>query len=263
MLLSLQVSTVPLYRLSLFFPLPPTLPLLRSSQQDTLALPWPRYPFLTGGIIPDMEEREARSGDTGGGEEAEAEARGVASNEEFPVGGRLFHFRHNWTFSPWAHSIVSSGLGWQWTVPKEDLPKFKSFPQHSTPLLEAFVKELLDKKAIKKANSFKFQARLFLVDKKGTEEKRVIMDLSKINKVIRCDKFKMLTIANIRTLLPRYAYTVSIDLKDAYWHVPIARHMTPYLGFALGKRKFTFKVMPFGLNIAPQIFTKLGKAVLE
>ena len=83
-------------------------------------------------------------------------------------------------------------------------------------MLEEYVKELLDKKAIKVANSFRFQARLFFVDKKGTTEKRVILDLSKINKVIRCDKFKMLTVANIRTLLPRYAYTVSIDLTEAY-----------------------------------------------
>ena len=91
----------------------------------------------------------------------------------------------------------------------------------------------------------------------------VILDLSKINKFIRCDQFRMFTIANIHTLLPKNAYTVSINMTDAYWYVPIARHLTPYLGFKLGNTKYVFKVMPFGLNIASQVFAKLGKAIIE
>ena len=38
------------------------------------------------------------------------------TTEQFPVGGRLFHFRDRWTFSSWAHSIVSNGLGWEWIL---------------------------------------------------------------------------------------------------------------------------------------------------
>ena len=33
------------------------------------------------------------------------------SNEIIPVGGRLAHFHHKWTFAPWAHNNVSKGLG--------------------------------------------------------------------------------------------------------------------------------------------------------
>ena len=32
-------------------------------------------------------------------------------NESLQVGGRLAHFRRHWTFSPWAFSVVSNGLG--------------------------------------------------------------------------------------------------------------------------------------------------------
>ena len=43
--------------------------------------------------------------------------------------------------------------------------------------------------------------------------------------------------------------------------------MKPYfrkfLGFSLGRRKYRFRAMPFGLNIAPRIFTKLSKAILR
>ena len=57
--------------------------------------------------------------------------------------------------------------------------------------------------------------------------------MSTLNHYIRCDKFQMLTISQVRTLLPRGAVTISIDLTDAYWHVPIARCLTPW--FQSGK----------------------------
>ena len=62
----------------------------------------------------------------------------------------------------------------------------------------------------------------------------------------------MLTVAQVRTLLPHYAYTILIDLTDAYRHVPVARGFTPYLGFHLGNRKYT-----------PKVFTKLAAAVIQ
>ena len=78
-----------------------------------------------------------------------------------------------------------------------------------------------------------------------------------MNKSIRCDKFKMLTVTRFRLMLPQNAWTCSLDLQDAYWHVPIAPHFRPFLGFRLGMVKYCFKVLPFRLNIASRVFTKL------
>ena len=54
-----------------------------------------------------------------------------------------------------------------------------------------------------------------------------------------------------------------IDLKDAYWHVPIHQSFRRFLGFRIGNQKYRFRVLPFGLNIAPRIFTKLTKPILR
>ena len=83
--------------------------------------------------------------------------------------------------------------------------------------------------------SISFQGHLLCIPKKDSSKKRVIRDLSILNTHIQCDRFQMLTIAQIRTLLPQGAYAISIDLTDAYWHVPVARHFSPYLGFGLGR----------------------------
>ena len=58
-------------------------------------------------------------------------------------------------------------------------------------------------------------------------------------------------------MLPKGAWTVSLDLKDGFWHVRVAKAFRPYLGFCYRGVNWRFRAMPFGLNIAPRIFTKL------
>ena len=60
------------------------------------------------------------------------------------------------------------------------------------------------------------------------------LDLSHLYKFIQCDKFRMLSVSEVRTLLLRRAVTTSIYFTDAFYHVPIARSLFPYLGFKLG-----------------------------
>ncbi|XP_066958098.1 uncharacterized protein [Macrobrachium rosenbergii] len=94
---------------------------------------------------------------------------------------------------------------------------------------------MLIKDIIEKCHFIRFQGRLFSVPKRDSQERRVILDLSVLNKAINCPKFKKLTIDQIRHTLPKDNYTSSIDLKDAYWHIPIQPHFRQYLGFRLGR----------------------------
>ena len=56
-------------------------------------------------------------------------------------------------------------------------------------------------------------------------------------------------------------WAVSIDLKDAYFHVPIHVRSRSLLRFAIatndGLRVFQFRAIPFGLTLAPRVFTKV------
>ncbi len=56
---------------------------------------------------------------------------------------------------------------------------------------------------------------------------------------------------------------VTIDLKDAYFHIPIAPEHRQFLRIAIGGQIFQFKVLPFGLALAPKVFSKLIQAALE
>ena len=52
-----------------------------------------------------------------------------------------------------------------------------------------------------------------------------------------------------------------IDLQDAHFYVPIHPSSRKYLRFAFENRVYQFRVLPFGLNTAPQVFTRLGHTV--
>ena len=155
---------------------------------------------------------------------------------------------------------MKHGLKWTW---ESNPPPFKQFFQPETPLLREYVSSMLLAGAVEETKSLAFQGPLFTVSKKDSDKRRVILDLSTLNKFITCPRFKMTTINDVRRLLPKGAFTTSIDLQDAYWHVPVHPHFRRFLGFRLGKKKYRFRCLPFGLNIAPRIFTKLGKAVLK
>ena len=77
------------------------------------------------------------------------------------------------------------------------------------------------KRVIEKAKVVRFQSRIFTVPKKDSPEGRMILDLSILNSYIKCQYFKMLTMREVKLLLPRFFWTISIDFREGFWHVYI------------------------------------------
>lgn len=53
----------------------------------------------------------------------------------------------------------------------------------------------------------------------------------------------------------------SIDLKDAYYSIPIALEHQKYLKFIWRDQLYAFTCLPMGLSSSPWIFTKVMKSV--
>ncbi len=89
-----------------------------------------------------------------------------------------------------------------------------------------------------------------------------ILNLHGLNLFNRVAKFCMETLTSILQGLHKGWWMVSLDLKDAYLHVPIHPSHWRYLRFALRSPAgelivYQWKVLPFGLATAPRAFTKL------
>ncbi|KAL7296024.1 hypothetical protein TKK_0010579 [Trichogramma kaykai] len=67
------------------------------------------------------------------------------------------------------------------------------------------------------------------------------------------------TVINI---LEKGDYMCSIDLKDAYFLIPVCKESQKYLKFVWNDNVYQFLVLPFGLCTAPYIYTKILKPII-
>ena len=127
------------------------------------------------------------------------------------------------------------------------------------------VSTLLEKKAIEivdpQTQQGGFYSVYFLVPKKEGGF-RPILALRGLNSFLKVLPFHMLKTAEVLQAFARQSWFTSINLKDAYFHVPIAPHHMPYLRFAFEGRAYQYRVLPFGLSLAPRIFTRCMRAAL-
>lgn len=49
----------------------------------------------------------------------------------------------------------------------------------------------------------------------------------------------------------------SVDMQDAYFHIPIHRDSRKFLRFVYGNKVFQFRALCFGLSTAPQVSTRV------
>ena len=132
-------------------------------------------------------------------------------------------------------------------------------------LLKLEIDKLLQKGAIEQVESLEpgsFVSRLFTVPK-SNGQRRPVINLRQLNKHVYNKKFQMESLGNIRSLLKPGGFMMKIDLQDAYMLVPVAPKSRSLLVFIFDGKIYRFKVMPFGLNSAPRIFTKLFKPILR
>ena len=87
------------------------------------------------------------------------------------------------------------------------------------------------------------------------------LNLKQLNEHVAYHHFKMDTIQTALKLIRPACHMASIDLKDAYYSVPVADEDRKLLKFQWGDRYFQFTCLPNGLACAPRLFTKLLKPV--
>jgi hypothetical protein len=66
----------------------------------------------------------------------------------------------------------------------------------------------------------------------------------------------------IGTIRP-HEWVASLDLSDAYFHVPVNAGSRQYLRFQFAGKHYQFKVLVFGLKSAPRVFTKVVATVMS
>jgi hypothetical protein len=108
-----------------------------------------------------------------------------------------------------------------------------------------------------------FVSTLFLVEKShGTGEFRPVINLKALNRFLPREKFRMEGLQTARSLLRSGDFMMKLDLKDAYYAIPVHEDSQKFLRFVFEGRMFEFQCLPFGLSSAPRTFTKMVHPVV-
>jgi hypothetical protein len=169
----------------------------------------------------------------------------------------------------WSLRVVEEGARISFTSPPplSSSPRWIQIPKEPlrAAALRQEVEALWQKKAIEEVRNISlpaFYSHVFVVPKPGGRW-RPIIDLSLLNKHIEVPHFRMETARALRRSVRQGEFAVSIDLADAYLHIPMHRSTRKWLRFAIDGKVFVFRALPFGLCTSPWIFTRIMDTVIQ
>ena len=152
----------------------------------------------------------------------------VVQSHNKPVGGHLVHYLQFWIQNIkdlWSCQIVKKGYMLEFEnsfPPVTRIPLFTTLSKDQHPIFLEEIYQMLAKGAIKEIvdSSPGFYSTFFIVPKKDCRW-RPVLNLKKLNLYIKAKTFKMITPQKVLQFLEQGDWLASIDLKDAYFHIPI------------------------------------------
>ena len=183
--------------------------------------------------------------------------------------GRISRFLSNWkalTCDPWVLQTVEKGyvIPLTMTPTQQHHPYSPHLSTREESLLREEIQLLLQKQAVQEVvpNTKGFYSNMFMVPKKDGGQRPVI-NLKHLNRFVKSEHFKMEGLHTVKALIQENDWMAKIDLKDAFFMVPIAQQHQHLLLFTVGTKTFRFRCLPFGLCTAPRVFTKILKPAIE
>jgi hypothetical protein len=178
-----------------------------------------------------------------------------------PLAGRLLRRIDRWKRIG-AESIIRNGLSPEW----KDQPPSEIITGEESPPLTGEKNDLMIKEIQKECqlgvikevpiSEAKLLLRIFLFPKKNGEWRK-ILDCTILNDYCTNKRFKMEDHRLVAQLLKPQMWCVTADIKSAYHHVTIDSKLSPYLCFGYNGKYYQYVGMPFGIKMAPRVFSRI------
>ena len=176
--------------------------------------------------------------------------------------GNVSNFLDQWRHlsdDPWIHEVVQGVEIPLWNVqPQLRVPFPYKFSDLERTIVDQEIINLGKKVVIELAWPEPGQviSNIFLRPKPDGNF-RVILDLTELNKQVPYEHFKMTSLTTALEMMRPGCWMASVDLKDAYYSVPISGPDRKLLRFWWKGCLYQFTALPNGLACAPRVFTKL------
>ena len=184
------------------------------------------------------------------------------------VAGTTKLFLHNWENLTSDRAVLQNVSGVRLEFDSKpvqnSLPRPYVCSKEQSNVIDKEVNELLEKGVVVQVEDSDdiFVSNIFLRPKPGNKW-RMIIDLSDLNQFVSKHHFKMDNLDVATSMLFPDAWMASIDLREAYYAIPIHPDDMKYLCFQWKGKYFMFTCLPFGLSSAPLLFTKTLKPIFS
>ena len=180
--------------------------------------------------------------------------------------GRLSEFINIWKGLTSDKEVLNIVMGHSIEFTTQPIQRFalkeKIFSYEDSVIIESELARLLKKGVIEVTQSEigEFISPIFVTPKPDGSH-RLILNLKRFNDNVEKQHFKMDSLWSAVRLMKPNCFMASIDLKDAYYSVPITRSDRKYLKFLWQGKLYQFTCFPNGLSCCPRKFTKLLKPI--
>ena len=184
------------------------------------------------------------------------------------VAGRLRYFQQNWGKLTRDPNILNIVKGWKIPLVKNAVlpqnPNPIPFSKEEEDLVSLEIQKMLEKGCIKQTHPQQNQilSNLFVIPKKNGELRPVI-NLRRLNALIPYHRFKMETLQNLKQILQEGDLMIKLDLRDAYYAVPLSQESQHLVKFLWKGTLYKFICLCFGIGPAPRVFSKLMKVPIS
>ena len=182
--------------------------------------------------------------------------------------GNIRHYINKWmdiTSDGYILDIVQNGLKLNFSAKAPEKGSFEyKRARNETKVIDEEVERLLEKQVISACGekTGDYFSSLFTREKKNGSY-RTILNLKYLNEECKTHHFKMESLKQAIHMIRPGAYLASIDIKDAFYSVPIHPSHKKYLKFMWKAKPYQFEAMPNGYLDAMRIFAKLMKPVFS
>ena len=185
-----------------------------------------------------------------------------------PLGGRLREFLSNWQKITTDPKILEYVKGYVMEFMENPVQNWEirapKFSKSENICISTEINEMLKKGAIELVNNptpDQVLSHLFVRPKKNGGM-RPILNLKSLNKFVKYQHFKMEGFQSVKNTIQRGDWMCTLDLKDAYFCIPIHDSHKKYLRFSHEGIIYQYKSLPFGLGSGPRTFTKIMKPIV-
>ena len=134
-------------------------------------------------------------------------------------------------------------------------------PENAKKIIGEMIQSMLEKDIIE--NSYSTYLSPIVLINKPNGSKRMCIDYRGVNRKIKIDIHPLPRLDELVDEVAGNKYYCTLDMKDAYYQCRLDNESRDITSFSDGRSLYRFKRLPFGLNVAPAIFTRVMQEVLR